>query len=410
MTTAMPPSIGSDNISDVIDYDYVDDDYDYVIDWIPMTPAFQAFSGVALAILILLAIVGNCITVCAFITDSKLRTVYDFYIFNLAITDLLIGCISMPFYAVYTLKEFVWDFGMGFCKVWLTIDFTICLESIMLMLLLSYDRLLLVTLGPSYSVKCTRKRAYVNISISWLLAFLLYGPAIISWDYFTGYSTVEELDCDVEFAQHFEFTTVTAVIEFVIPIVCLALFNTLIYLKIRGRLRGQLKSSSNYNANISTIQSEVSRVQADTIQPEETTYNARKSKIKFDMPSNVSTLGVPKTKAGLKRKQKRDTNLRVKRDSKAARFLIILVIVFLVSWAPYTITTIIVSFCGDCVNLSVYEVMNWFLWGKSAVNPFIYAMNSSRYRYNFKRFMCWCCKRNKIHPEHVEVTCHSAMS
>lgn len=389
--------------------EYYDDDHGGGDDYIPMTPAFQIVTVVGISGLILIAVVGNVLTICAFITDRKLCTVYDFYIFNLAITDLLIGCSSMPFYAVYTVKEFTWEFGVPFCKIWLTLDFTLCLESVLLMLLLSYDRLLLVKLGPQYSLRCTRKRASVIITISWILAFLLYGPAIITWDYFAGYSTVEPLDCDVEFAQNFEFTTFTAIAEFVLPVVCLAVLNSLVYSKIRGRLRKHSKQTTHDDMNVSAIPTP-SNVNGNMLQVEEAFSRKRESKITFDAASYVGSHDIHKGDMGMNRKQKRDTKIRGKRDLKAARFLIILVLVFLTCWAPYTVTTIIVSFCDDCVNTSAYEIMNWLLWGKSAINPFIYAMNSSRYKYNFKRFMCWWRGNKKIHPENVDVTCHTAMS
>lgn len=67
--------------------------------------------GIIIALIIVVAIVGNIFTIVAFVKDKKLHTVYNMYIVNLAITDLLVGCVSMPFYAVYTLMTYTWPFG-----------------------------------------------------------------------------------------------------------------------------------------------------------------------------------------------------------------------------------------------------------------------------------------------------------
>ncbi|XP_053391195.1 histamine H3 receptor-like [Mercenaria mercenaria] len=530
-----------------------DDDYEY--DFIPMTPSFQITSAILLAILIIFAISGNTITILAYIMDKRLHTVYDFFIFNLAVTDLLIGCISMPFYAIYTIREFVWDFGDTFCKVWNVIDFTLCLESILLILMLSFDRLCLVKYGPFYSSKVTKFKARLIVFISWLTSFMLYGPAIIGWNYWAGYTTVEPLDCDVEFAYNFAFTTTTGIIEFVIPVGGLAILNIFIYQHIRSRVGQEHKSKSNIvhsstaarddsnivravavqttlpqivkngvtrnldfssslNQNNKTKQyriengvnetftkmdyphnrapkaqcendlkvldykvnaqsslekqkgerifvnanggpdniyttnhahgtktvgvsekenkhenetNHMNQVGYDNVQrklksvnrsTENSTHSSDEiftverthNKIKFaTIPERCSVFNISVTfkERSSRKSRNKFEHPRIKRESKAARFLAILVIVFLACWAPYTITTIIMSFCGDeCVNTSAYECMNWLLWSKSAINPLLYAMNSSRYRYNFKKYMiCW---KNQVYPNDTETTCQTA--
>ena len=212
-------------------------EYYYDDDVVPMTPEVQIPSAIGLVLLIIIAIGGNALTIAAYLKDRYLNTVYDFYIFNLGVTDLLLSCISMPFYAVYTLTEFTWPFGYGFCKVWMVIDFTLCFESIMIMLILSLDRLLMITMGSAYMIKITKVVAWVQIVISWSISFLVYGPAIIGWNYWVGYSTVEKDDCDVEFAYDHMYTTATSIVEFVLPFVCLTFINCLIYIKIRKRIR-----------------------------------------------------------------------------------------------------------------------------------------------------------------------------
>ena len=77
----------------------------------------------------------------------------------------------------------------------------------------------------------------------------------------------------------------------------------------------------------------------------------------------------------------------LRRDKKAARSLAILVFVYFVCWTPYTITTIIISFCEDCISEDLYEAFNWLLWVNSSLNPLLYAATSERFRENFKRLL-----------------------
>ncbi|KAJ8309606.1 LOW QUALITY PROTEIN: hypothetical protein KUTeg_012843 [Tegillarca granosa] len=97
-------------------------------------------------------------------------------------------------------------------------DFTLCFESIIIMIILSYDRILLVRGGTRYFQKETKKQEHVLRWLSWVISFLLYSPAIILMDLWNDVDILADEDCDTPFAQDFIFTTVTAVCEFVIPL------------------------------------------------------------------------------------------------------------------------------------------------------------------------------------------------
>ena len=350
-------------------------------------------------------------TVIAYVKDRRLHTVYDFYIFNLAIADLLIGSFSIPFYAWYTLDEFTWHLGRSFCKVWLVVDFTLCFESILLMLLLSLDRLLMLCLGPVYSSKVTLRKTYIFVSLSWIVSFLLYGPTIIGWDAWHGHSIVEHMDCDVEFAHNYTFTTVAAIVEFVFPFIVLTILNIVIYCKIRKRLKvSSIPRPQPEGASVSAV---VYADQTTIAQDGESVASSKANTPRIRFRSrlsiatiNIASLGQNILKSRKLRSRKDHSSSRTKRESKSARFLATLVVVFLICWTPYTAITIIISFCRhDCVGTSWYEATNWFLWLKSAINPFLYAMNSSRYRYNFRRFL-FCLKKD-VAVVSIETTIHT---
>ncbi|OWF39279.1 Histamine H4 receptor [Mizuhopecten yessoensis] len=348
--------------------------------------------GIFIAIVIVVAIVGNVFTIAAFIKDRKLRTVYNIYIVNLAVTDLLLGCVSMPFYAVYTLKSYTWPFGYHFCKLFMVTDFTLCLEAVIIMIILSFDRLLLLKLGPRYICKETNTVAYIKIAISWVISFLLYSPAIIGWDIWTEEDTNEPGDCDVQFAHDFDFTITTAVIEFGIPFICISALNLIIYSEIRKRIRVRdLKNvpifvpsgSAVTSASVScSVNNDVMKKQTE--QPNKPANGSKTQNVGVSVPT--TSKDTQKIRA-------------VRKDMKAAKSLGLLVIVFAVTWAPYTIATIIISACETCVNENVYEFLNWLLWTKAALNPFLYAYNNQRFREHFTSFLMCQKKHNRINMD-----------
>ena len=89
--------------------------------------------------------------------------------------------------------------------------------------------------GIMYNQIQTTCRALVKVGVTWLLSFSLYVPAIIGYDVWRGHSSVEEGDCDVEFASVVWYTLLTAIIEFVVPFSLLSVFSGMLYANIYNR-------------------------------------------------------------------------------------------------------------------------------------------------------------------------------
>lgn len=307
----------------------------------------KAVWGILLVLFIVIGlanIVGNVCTLVAFIRDTKLRVVSNFYICNLAITDLVVGLTSIPIYSVYTLSGYHWSLGRTACKVWLVVDYLLCAESSLTIILISLDRLLMVKLGPGpYQRHITPNRTVAVLMISWTLAFLLYGPAIIGTDIWRGFSTVEDGNCDVEFSDIFLYVVIACILEFCIPLLFISISNAALYWDIHKR-------AMSFKTSI-----------PDTVHPKD---------------SDASIL--------------RDMR-NLKRDRKAARTLFLLVFAFMVCWSPYSLTTIFYSICGNsCVDFHMYELFTWLLWLNSSLNPYLYAYSNIRIRDHFKRYLFPC--------------------
>ena len=609
---------------------------------LPLDPFPKYFLGIIIVLLVIVTIAGNIMTITAYIIDKQLKTVYNTYIFNLAITDLFIGLTSMPFWGYYTIRDFHWYLGRSFCKVWLVAVYTLRLESVFMIVLLSYDRLLLIRFRHRYENKVTMTRTIVKIIITWIVAFAVYGLTIIWWDIWFGCTILGNYVCDVEFARNSKYTKITSIAEFFLSFKALLIINGVLYRKIRRLISKNVKvgneiegltendtddtlaeppkvaQSSDLNEKENTNEplenkqdvcitddketiSEVTEQNVSGVAINETVTdddgktlsvddieegnkketglandkvdlnnkdhssiedsgsvsNTEKEETKHDEEkvhmvgdSNVSatknvkdakrqsdgespliaerkrkcisldkthvrsksdttdaepseimksvmkvmekhgsgillehdlvtdgesyvsndaeivddsginesatatdseeiletakprndlagslrrkisdyasrvlykrqsgeTVGLEKLKdnetyeernidLAIAEKERQDAAMakrkastqsaissRIRYNTKAARFLAMLVVVFFVCWAPYTIGTIIKTFCKECDNKIAYEVLTWLLWMKSTINPFLYAYNSSRYRHNFIRFLSGCCR------------------
>ena len=79
--------------------------------------------GLILFTITIWTILGNVFVILAFIIDKHIRQggLANYFIINLALSDLLLGVVVLPFSASYSTFG-IWHFGHVFCEVWLMID------------------------------------------------------------------------------------------------------------------------------------------------------------------------------------------------------------------------------------------------------------------------------------------------
>uniref|UniRef100_A0A8D2PR84 Muscarinic acetylcholine receptor n=1 Tax=Zosterops lateralis melanops TaxID=1220523 RepID=A0A8D2PR84_ZOSLA len=143
-----------------------------------------------MVLLCLVTILGNTLVILAFVMDRNLRHRSNYFFLNLAVSDFAVGTFCMPLYIPYALTG-TWHLGRSLCKLWLVMDYLMCTASVFNIVLISYDRFLSVTKAVSYRARQgIMSSPAIKMVAIWVLAFLLYCPAILFWEHVAGHSVV----------------------------------------------------------------------------------------------------------------------------------------------------------------------------------------------------------------------------
>ncbi|XP_078542329.1 histamine H3 receptor-like [Lissotriton helveticus] len=351
----------------------------------------QVLLAVLMSLLVLVTVIGNILVILAFAVDKNLRSQNNFFLLNLAFCDLLVGAVCIPLYMPYLLTG-RWMIGRVACRFWLVTDYVMCVASAFSVLLISYDRFLSVTSTVMYQAnQKNNSQAFLKIALVWILSFLLYGPAIIFWEHLRGASIVPDNQCFSEFYYTWYFLLGASAVDFLFPLISISYFNFSIYWNIHKR--SQARRSCAPQIRI-TIQDEERDMNHYTISGHillrRKTSNAPEKRVNLASIRCFCTQGpscIPKR--GKKLEKKCSKNTKLSRDKKLAKSLVILVSIFVICWAPYTLLMAIRAACnGFCINSYWYEITFWLLWINSSINPFLYPLCHKSFRGAFNKVLC----------------------
>ncbi|XP_077148892.1 histamine H3 receptor-like [Ranitomeya variabilis] len=402
------------------------------------SPSVSIVLAVLMILMVLATVLGNALVILAFMVDKGLRTQGNFFFLNLAIADFLVGGFCIPLYIPYVLTG-QWKFGKGLCKLWLVMDYLLCTASVFNIVLISYDRFISVTKAVSYRAqKGMTRNAVLKMLLVWVAAFLLYGPAIISWEYIARTTILPDGECYVEFYYNWYFLMIASTVEFFTPFISVTYFNLSIYINIKKRtmMRNEELAQGHEHCEMTFQRNRKEHLiffvkpadrphidvkkQTTCLTSSETGPAGRRSqRLNGHMLDLNISQDLPPLQVEVQNKKHQDclyktvenacsnvrtdmansiaNRFRLSRDKRVAKSLAIIVCIFGLCWAPYTLLMIIRAAChGRCVQHYLYEISFWLLWLNSAINPILYPLCHMSFRKAFMKLLC--PGKVKIHP------------
>ncbi|XP_063951092.1 histamine H3 receptor-like [Lytechinus pictus] len=205
----------------------------------PNSNVWLATVPLIISIIACVTVLGNTMVIAAYIRSNRIRAnVANIFILNLSVTDFIVGAFMWPINLTWLIKGY-WSFGEVLCKVWLITDYTVSVVSVLTMVLISWDRYCLLTMGVQYQTYQTNKRVTLIVLGIWIVVFTWYTVLAFAWSPVTGMSSVNyAYNCEMEFTYSLGGTVLVNVLEFFIPLTALLIMNIAVYVNIKRRSKG----------------------------------------------------------------------------------------------------------------------------------------------------------------------------
>ncbi|XP_051505335.1 D(1B) dopamine receptor-like [Myxocyprinus asiaticus] len=303
------------------------------------TVVARALTGCLLSVLILWTLFGNILVCAAVLRFRHLRTkVTNIFIVSLAVSDLFVAVLVMPWKAVAEMAGF-WPFG-AFCSVWVAFDIMCSTASILNLCVISVDRYWAISSPFRYERKMTPRVAFVMIGAAWTLSVLIsFIPVQLEWHKAAAQTNASGTEnCDSSLNR--EYAISSSLISFYIPVAIMIVTYTRIYRIAQIQIR-----------RIASLERAAEHAQS-----------CRTSRLAYRHHSSLKN--------------------SFNRETKVLKTLSVIMGVFVCCWLPFFILNCTVPFCDKpgsglpCVSETTFDVFVWFGWTNSSLNPVIYAFNA----------------------------------
>lgn len=288
-------------------------------------------------LIIVAAICGNLLVCLAISLNQRMRKTTNYFIFSLAISDLMTASFSMPFDVQALLQPLGWNNGEFACNFWAFIYLIAAPTSILNLMAVSMDRYQAISSPLRYYDKMRPKRALAIIATIWLYSLMFTIVGMVGWPFYEN--SVNAGMCYFNIRPY--YSVASSAVNFILPTVVMCA----IYFKIY-----QIASAHAHRI----VQQEVSAVSVASCSNED---------------------------SGTMTSEKK----RIKRNIKAAKTIAIIVSAFLICWMPLTLISAVGALCKECImfNAEVFQSLLVLAYVNSALNPILYSFLNREFREAF---------------------------
>lgn len=315
---------------------------------------FRTFKLFLYTVIFLVSVTGNALVCIIIVRHRRMRTVTNYFILNLAIADLAVTCICIPFDIPVQENHYRWPYGGFLCRTLYPLQTMAIFASIFTLTAVSLNRFCAIVYP--FKTHMTTTHAKRIILIIWALSSMFVIPysLVLRLDEETM-SCEEEWPGDLKYRK--AYTMSLFLVQYVIPLSIMAMA----YLKIARELQKCVRKRKTSAAAWHTA---------------------------------------------LKLSQERE-------GKRVIRMLIVVTVLFAICVLPNNIMWLWLDF-GDGGDYRYFwdmvAVSNLILFANSAANPIAYTICHENFRNEFRRYLTCNSKTTKPYQERTFKSSKSSFS
>nr|XP_014014906.1 unnamed protein product [Salmo salar] len=177
------------------------------------------------SLLILAIVFGNVLVCLAVVRERSLQTTTNYLVVSLAVADLLVASLVMPWAVYLEVVGGAWLFSRMYCNIFVTLDVMMCTASILNLCAISIDRL-----EPTCS---TSSRGKNHLSASSGTRYIIHCPTMVVFsEWLFSSSSDDPTVCSI---SNPDFVIYSSVVSFYLPFTVTLLVYVRIYVFLRKR-------------------------------------------------------------------------------------------------------------------------------------------------------------------------------
>ncbi len=297
-----------------------------------------------LCCIMILTIIGNSLVISSIILFRQMRTLTNYFVLSLAMADILVATLVMPFGAYNIFTNLNWGLGHFACKIATCFDVMMTTTSILHLSCLAIDRYYAICNPFFYHQRITKRSVTLFIFCCWTVPiFISWIPIMNDWN---SLGIEDVLKCKTPpdgrscmFLVNVPFALFGSFIAFYGPTLFMFVLNLKIY--------------------------QEAKTQAVKIRSLEMT--------------------------ALGSQQKHDKSM--KQERKAAKTLSVIMGAFCGCWCPFFVFNILDPLMGYTIPFTAWQLALWLGYVNSTINPFLYYFFNRAFKRAFiKLFFCYKCR------------------
>uniref|UniRef100_A0A672M029 Alpha-1A adrenergic receptor n=1 Tax=Sinocyclocheilus grahami TaxID=75366 RepID=A0A672M029_SINGR len=318
--------------------------------------------GLVLMLFIIFGVMGNILVILSVVCHHHLRSVTHYFIANLAVADLLLSSMVLPFSAA---SEALgrWVFGHHLCNAWTALDVLCCTASILSLCVISVDRFMAVSYPLRYPSMATGRRALAAVVALWALSAAISVGPLFGW---REPMPEDESVCRVN--EEPGYAIFSAACSFYVPLMVILVMYCRVYVVARQKTRSMRKGWQTNGLNEHGVTLRIHCRNAQHAAGKEKAVHSKNSRFAFMRL------------------------LKFSQEKKAAKTLGIVVGCFVLCWLPFFLVLPISSiFPSHRPPDTVFKITFWLGYLNSCLNPIIYPCFSQEFKKAFQNVLRGHC-------------------